>query len=259
MRPRPLRPGRPSLRSPPSPRRTDAVSRGAERVDVGRALRGADRRHGGGQVDRPGGARAAGCGGAFVRRGRPRALRRRAAARGASLDAGAPRWRRMAWSTARRSRSARSRADDRAWLEGLLWPLVGARVAAWLEEVRPASAPPGPPTAGGRGGGPAAVRGGPRRALRRDDRGRLRGARCAERGPPSAGTSWRTSVLRASSRRMRRRDGRRSSCATTAPRRISSADCRRFLTSFEDEPANAWYARDDRSRGLVAGADRRGS
>lgn len=25
---------------------------------------------------------------------------------------------------------------DRAWLEGLLWPMVGARVAAWLQEVR---------------------------------------------------------------------------------------------------------------------------
>jgi dephospho-CoA kinase len=27
-------------------------------------------------------------------------------------------------------------ADDRAWLEGLLWPMVGERVAAWLAEVR---------------------------------------------------------------------------------------------------------------------------
>ena len=26
--------------------------------------------------------------------------------------------------------------EDRRWLEGLLWPLVGARVAGWLEEVR---------------------------------------------------------------------------------------------------------------------------
>jgi dephospho-CoA kinase len=26
--------------------------------------------------------------------------------------------------------------EDRVWLEGLLWPLVGARVAAWLEQVR---------------------------------------------------------------------------------------------------------------------------
>jgi dephospho-CoA kinase len=25
---------------------------------------------------------------------------------------------------------------DRAWLEGMLWPLVGARVSAWLEDVR---------------------------------------------------------------------------------------------------------------------------
>lgn len=27
-------------------------------------------------------------------------------------------------------------ADERAWLEQLLWPLVGARVAAWLSEAR---------------------------------------------------------------------------------------------------------------------------
>lgn len=26
--------------------------------------------------------------------------------------------------------------DDRRWLEGLLWPLVGARMAGWLEHVR---------------------------------------------------------------------------------------------------------------------------
>ena len=29
-----------------------------------------------------------------------------------------------------------ARAEDRRWLEGLLWPLVGARVGAWLGEVR---------------------------------------------------------------------------------------------------------------------------
>jgi dephospho-CoA kinase len=29
-----------------------------------------------------------------------------------------------------------AREEDRAWLEQLLWPLVGARVATWLEEVR---------------------------------------------------------------------------------------------------------------------------
>lgn len=28
--------------------------------------------------------------------------------------------------------------EERAWLEGLLWPLVGARVAAWLSEARAA-------------------------------------------------------------------------------------------------------------------------
>jgi len=34
------------------------------------------------------------------------------------------------------ARRAFASAEDRAWLEGLLWPLVGARVAAWLEELR---------------------------------------------------------------------------------------------------------------------------
>jgi dephospho-CoA kinase len=35
--------------------------------------------------------------------------------------------------------------QDRAWLEGLLWPMVGARVAAWLTEVRART--PAPPAA----------------------------------------------------------------------------------------------------------------
>jgi dephospho-CoA kinase len=37
-----------------------------------------------------------------------------------------------------------ARDEDRAWLEGLLWPLVGARVAAWLEQVRGDSVGEGP-------------------------------------------------------------------------------------------------------------------
>jgi dephospho-CoA kinase len=32
--------------------------------------------------------------------------------------------------------------EDRAWLEGVVWPLVGARVAAWLEQVRARRPPP---------------------------------------------------------------------------------------------------------------------
>jgi dephospho-CoA kinase len=31
---------------------------------------------------------------------------------------------------------------ERGWLEGQIWPLVGARVAAWLEQARTASPPP---------------------------------------------------------------------------------------------------------------------
>lgn len=32
--------------------------------------------------------------------------------------------------------------DERAWLEGLLWPLVGGRVAAWREEIAAMQPPP---------------------------------------------------------------------------------------------------------------------
>lgn len=40
------------------------------------------------------------------------------------------------------ARRAFASAQDRAWLEGLVWPLVGARVACWLEAVRAQSPPP---------------------------------------------------------------------------------------------------------------------
>jgi dephospho-CoA kinase len=32
--------------------------------------------------------------------------------------------------------------DGRAWLEGLLWPLVGERVAGWVQQVRRSTPPP---------------------------------------------------------------------------------------------------------------------
>ena len=35
-----------------------------------------------------------------------------------------------------------AREEDRRWLEGVVWPLVGARVASWLEEVRTRRPPP---------------------------------------------------------------------------------------------------------------------
>jgi dephospho-CoA kinase len=35
--------------------------------------------------------------------------------------------------------------EDRAWLEGLLWPMVGARVAEWLAGVRAGRRSDGPP------------------------------------------------------------------------------------------------------------------
>lgn len=40
------------------------------------------------------------------------------------------------------ARRAFARDEDRAWLEGLIWPLVGARVASWLEQARTRTPPP---------------------------------------------------------------------------------------------------------------------
>ena len=40
------------------------------------------------------------------------------------------------------ARRAFATPEDRAWLEGLLWPVVGARVAAWLERSRARVPPP---------------------------------------------------------------------------------------------------------------------
>jgi dephospho-CoA kinase len=43
---------------------------------------------------------------------------------------------------ARVAERAFASAEERAWLEGMLWPLVGERVAAWLEGVRAMEPPP---------------------------------------------------------------------------------------------------------------------
>jgi dephospho-CoA kinase len=40
------------------------------------------------------------------------------------------------------ARRAFASDEDRAWLEALIWPLVGARVAGWLEQVRAQDPPP---------------------------------------------------------------------------------------------------------------------
>ena len=40
------------------------------------------------------------------------------------------------------ARAAFASPEERAWLEGLLWPRVGERVAAWREEVAAADPPP---------------------------------------------------------------------------------------------------------------------
>ena len=40
------------------------------------------------------------------------------------------------------ARRAFATDEDRAWLEGLIWPLVRTRVAGWLEQARSADPPP---------------------------------------------------------------------------------------------------------------------
>jgi dephospho-CoA kinase len=40
------------------------------------------------------------------------------------------------------ARRAFAEEPDRAWLEALIWPLVGARVASWLEQTRAKRPPP---------------------------------------------------------------------------------------------------------------------
>jgi dephospho-CoA kinase len=40
------------------------------------------------------------------------------------------------------ARRAFASPEDRAWLEGTVWPLVGARVASWLEQARERQPPP---------------------------------------------------------------------------------------------------------------------
>ena len=110
-------------------------------------------------------------GDAVGRRGRPRAVSRPRGARSRRRALGRRRWRRAASSTAPRSPAARSPTpEERAWLEGLLWPRVGAagrRVARERVHARAAAAR-------ARRRGAAAVRGGDGRGVRRDDRRRRR-------------------------------------------------------------------------------------
>jgi dephospho-CoA kinase len=40
------------------------------------------------------------------------------------------------------ARRAFATSEDRVWLEGQVWPLVGARVAQWLEQARASQPPP---------------------------------------------------------------------------------------------------------------------
>ncbi len=178
-------------------------------------VRRADRRAGRRQVDRAGGARAAGRGGDLERRGRARALRAPRAARRGRASAGARRSRPagVVDRPARRPARVRRRRGRARWLEGLMWPLVGARVAAWLRARARAASPP--PRGGGRRGA-AAVRGGPAgRAT--TPRSRWSPTRsCGASGPRRAATRCRRARRAPALARRRRRRARRSSCATTA-------------------------------------------
>ena len=219
------RPRRPT----PRPRRPSSPpgKRPQKRSDPA-AVRRPDGRHRRGQV---GGARRAGAPRRRDdqrRRRRPRALRRPGGARPPWSGAWATRCWTAGGSTARRWPGVAFATDeDREWLEGLIWPRVGAA------DRRVAGAGVGPRAgaAGAGGGDAAAVRGGPGVRLRRHDRrrgrrggagrarrgARARGARRAHRPPAHAGAEGRASDLRC--RKLRH------ACANW------SRSCRGFLRS----------------------------
>ena len=143
---------RPSPWPRPSPPRRRPPSRRARRARVpagrgagvaGTAVRRPHRRHRSRQVRGAGGARAAGRRHAVDRRGRARAVRRPRGARRRRRALGARTSRPAGASTAPRSRGTRSRTPgERAWLESLLWPRVGERVAAWRAQQSALTPPP---------------------------------------------------------------------------------------------------------------------
>ena len=133
------------------------------------------------------------------------------------------------------ARRAFAAPEERAWLEGLLWPRVGARVAAWrAHRGRPHAA-----AARARRRDAAAVRGGPGGGLRRYARGRRRrgGARTSARR--RAGTPRSTSAPPASSARRRRRRGPTTSSATTGISPRWSRNSPGYLRSCRTEHEHA--------------------
>ena len=136
-----------------------------------------------------------------------------------------------------RAAGVRDRGGPRLARE-LVWPIVGARVAAWLTQAR--AADPAPPAAvvevpllfeaGLEGIYDATI------AVISDER--LRAS-----APAPAATRRSTSAPRASSRQQEKAPARRTSCATTAPRPISSASCRRFLSSWEHDQGTPRHIR----------------
>ena len=114
------------------------------------------------------------------------------------------------------ARRAFATPEERAWLEGLIWPKVARadrRVARGRVDQRAGAAR-------ARGRGAAALRVRQRGRLRRHDRGRRRRRACAPSGPPPAATMPSTSAPPASSRRTKRRSERRTS--STTPGRCQS-------------------------------------
>ena len=116
--------------------------------------------------------------------------------------------------------------QERAWLEGLVWPLVGARVAAWLEQVRAQEPPPRAAVvevpllfeAGLDSAYDATI------AVVADEQ--LRSERAAGRGHALVDERAARQLTQDE-----KADGRRSSSATTGPRRICGASCRASLAS----------------------------
>ena len=224
--PRPTRHRRSAEEAPPRPRRPGSPrpARSRRSRTAVRRPHGRDRRR---QVRGAGGARAARRRHALDRRGRARALRRpRGARRGRRALGSRRRARRRRRPRGRRPPRVRG-AGERAWLEGLLWPRVGARVAGVARGRGGAYAA----AAGARGRDAAAVRGRAGASLRRYAcGGRRRGdpGRSAQR---RGGTLRSTSAPRASSPRTRRRRAPITSSATTGISRRSSRNSPGYLRS----------------------------
>ena len=129
------------------------------------------------------------------------------------------------------ARAAFATEDGRDWLEQLLWPRVGERVAAFRAQANEAVRRPAPPWWRYRS---CSSPGRPR--LRRDDRGRSPTRGSASGGRRPAATRRCRSGARVSSASRKSRIVRRTRLSTTAPSANCRIGCRPSLTCCPRPP-----------------------